>query len=87
MKIYVVNGSCGEYSDRIQWLICAYESEHLAKAHVDGAAAFTREHGVDPYKEAERETLPSNPYDPKGYYDHWNAPRYWYVETDLRKIQ
>jgi len=83
MKIYIVNGSCGEYSDRQEWQICAYESEHLAKSHVEGAEDFTRRHAIDPHEERE-DKKPPNPYDPKGYYDHWDTPRYWYCEIELK---
>jgi hypothetical protein len=31
MKIYIVSGSTGEYSDRTDWMVCAYKSEDEAK--------------------------------------------------------
>jgi len=34
IKIYVVVGDTGEYSDHHQWLVCAYMSEELAQARV-----------------------------------------------------
>ena len=34
MRIYVVSGSTGEYSDRTDWMVRAYSSEEAAKAVV-----------------------------------------------------
>ena len=33
MTIYVVMGSTGEYSDRSEWLVCAYTDKLLAEQH------------------------------------------------------
>jgi hypothetical protein len=40
--IYVVRGTTGEHSDRVEWLVKAYRSEKAAKAEVArlSAAAF-----------------------------------------------
>lgn len=42
MKVYVVVGTTGEYSDRIEWQVCAYRDEEQAKAHVQGAEGYVR---------------------------------------------
>lgn len=42
-KVCVVMGTSGEYSDRREWVVCAYTDEALAKAHVEAAAARSRE--------------------------------------------
>lgn len=34
MKIYVVQGSTGEYSDHREWLVCAFKEEQQAKNFV-----------------------------------------------------
>jgi len=34
MKIYVVFGNTGEYSDYREWMVCAYKKEDLAMARV-----------------------------------------------------
>ena len=34
MKIWIVEGSTGEYSDRTEWAVCAYKSEGNAQAKV-----------------------------------------------------
>jgi len=33
MEIYVVMGSTGEYSDRSEWLVCAYKDQKMADQH------------------------------------------------------
>lgn len=40
--IYVVEGSTGEWSDRTNWIVCAYESEDKAKEHVEKASEAAR---------------------------------------------
>jgi roadblock/LC7 domain-containing protein len=41
-KIYVVMGSTGEYSDREEWIVCAYADEEMAKHHAETATAEAR---------------------------------------------
>ena len=43
MKVYVVMGTSGDYSDRREWVVCAYTDEALAKQHVELAQARSRE--------------------------------------------
>ncbi len=38
-NIYIVRGFCGEYSDRSEWTVCAYESREGAEAHALAAQA------------------------------------------------
>ena len=35
--VYVVRGTAGEYSDRSEWLVCAYEDEVIARLHAEAA--------------------------------------------------
>jgi hypothetical protein len=37
MKVYIVMGTTGEYSDRCEWPVVAYFDEHAAKVHVYNA--------------------------------------------------
>ena len=37
MKIYIVMGTTGEYSDRIEWPVVAYKDKKLAENHVHNA--------------------------------------------------
>lgn len=41
--VFVVSGTTGEYSDREEWAVCAYEDEALAKEHVLKAQQRGRE--------------------------------------------
>lgn len=41
--IYVVIGSCGEYSDRSEWLVRAFHTKAAAEAHVLRASVFAQE--------------------------------------------
>ena len=41
--IYVVMGTVGEFSDRREWAVAAYESEELAQRHVELASQRGRE--------------------------------------------
>jgi len=42
-EIYVVIGATGEYSDRTEWLVAAYENENAAKEHVLKATEKAKE--------------------------------------------
>ena len=37
VKIWVVSGSCGNYSDRVEWNVCAYISKKDAQEHTANA--------------------------------------------------
>jgi len=43
MKIYVVRATQGEYSDRDEWVVKAFENEATARAFVEGATKKVRE--------------------------------------------
>ena len=43
MKIYVVEGSCGEYSDHREWPVHAYANELLAQAKVQELTEWANE--------------------------------------------
>ena len=43
MKVYVVFGATGEYSDHRDWTIHAYTDEHVAQEHVLKASERSRE--------------------------------------------
>ena len=54
MTIYVVFGTCGEYSDRREWAVCWYPSKAEAAAHA--AAATAESAAIDPDVRYEPET-------------------------------
>lgn len=41
--VFVVRGQTGEYSDHIEWLVCAYDNKELAEEHVRLAEARSSE--------------------------------------------
>lgn len=43
MKIYVVYGQCGEYSDHRDWLVCAYADRDKAEKHAFEAEKRSKE--------------------------------------------
>ena len=80
MKIHVVMGTTGEYSDRIEWPVAAYADETMAIAHVVVASAEARKlyearHGAD--------TALRTAADPNRSIDYTGTP-YDIVEVDLR---
>ena len=70
-KVYIVTGSCGEYSDRNDWNICALHSKELAVDFADKLRRlqiFRNEFHSrmlkefdEPYKERERLSSPDKP--------------------------
>ena len=69
MKVYIVMGSCGEYSDRTEWAVAWYSDEKIAEKHGDLAAERSfqiakkiKEKDIEPC-ELENE-MPKNEYDP-----------------------
>ena len=42
MKIYIVQGETGEYSDRIEWVVCAFKSEEDARECVEQLSVLAR---------------------------------------------
>lgn len=45
MKIWIVQGTSGEYSDRGEWIVDAWPTEDAAKARVAALDALLLEHG------------------------------------------
>ena len=41
-KIYVVQGSTGEYSGHIEWLVCAFQDQDKAKSLVEYLSMLAR---------------------------------------------
>jgi hypothetical protein len=40
MKVYIVMGTTGEYSDRSEWPVCGYQDKALATQHADQATLW-----------------------------------------------
>jgi hypothetical protein len=43
MMIYIVQGTSGEYSDRTEWVVCAWSNEEVAKDHITALTSRFRE--------------------------------------------
>lgn len=82
MKIYIVFGATGEYSEREEWPVVAFFDEEKAKERVQQATKkaneihFIRTHSD--YVINER----SNEFDPKMQTDY-DPARYYYVTTEI----
>lgn len=80
--IYVVMGTCGEYSDREEWPVCAYADEEQAKLHVDQASECVRLALV--YISMDK---PPNPehlrYDAKMYVTFFDRTTYYYMTVPV----
>ena len=63
MNVYVVMGTTGEYSDRSEWSVAAYDDRKLADKHADEATKFA----VNAFKELRSKVAdynePPNPWD------------------------
>ncbi len=46
-RIWIVEGSTGEYSDHCYWQVCAFSDENKAKEFVGELNNFCIEHGCD----------------------------------------
>ena len=47
MKVYIVEGTCGEYADVQQWLVSAHKNVESAEAKIDLLTAKLEEFGLD----------------------------------------
>jgi hypothetical protein len=92
MKVYVVCGSTGEYSDHTEWAVCAYEKQEMAELLVTrltqavGAAAVSlRRAGVGGLEYEARRVLEAQLqlYDPECVIDYTGV-RWWVQEVELR---
>lgn len=89
-KVYVVMGSMGEYSDRIEWIVKAYRNEAYARRHLELATIRAKEIAFNQSNWLKnRAAIPkpdySNIYDPNERiaFVMWEEPKYWVDETIL----
>jgi hypothetical protein len=82
--LWLVHGSCGEYSDRCEWVVCAYRSEEEAKKHTQlaqaRADALKRQ-----YENAWKMPANANEYDPQMQTDY-TGTFYSHGMTELRSL-
>lgn len=87
MKIYIVYGETGEYSDRRDWPVLAYTDEALAEAHVLMCEEWLRvqrcHYGSSPVLDyTERDAL-VNPHDVSGAFSvDYTGTRYFVVNVE-----
>lgn len=60
-KLHVVQGTSGEYSDRREWIVCAYEDKAKAEAHAEAAKRWYQENDCHRLRHGKDF---SNPFDP-----------------------
>lgn len=84
MKVYIVQGSTGEYSDHIEWLVCGYVDEKLAQERVNACSARARELIV---KYTNRGDIPdgANEHDPRMQVDYTGV-NYTYVPCIIEDL-
>lgn len=79
MKIFVVEGGTGEYSDTRTWVVKAFRDEEEAEVFVRHATEWAN----DTYKtKSYRNPNLKSPYDPYFMMDH-TGTEYWIVEVEL----
>ena len=81
-KIYIVMGSCGEYSDHITWQIAAYKTEEEARKHVGKAAERFSELNLKYHEDVYAIPKKENEYD-AGMHVDYTGTRYYVKEVDL----
>jgi hypothetical protein len=84
MKIYVVIGTTGEYSDRTEWLVKAFESENSAKKMVIEFSEKARE--IWDMKEKDYKTDEfelGKVFDPDFRMDNLTGTSYFLCEVEL----
>ena len=82
MKIFVVNGTTGEYSDRTEWLVAAYTREEDAWKHVEKATEYVQAWRSTHTRYETR--CPPGPFDPNLQMDYTGTD-YTYFEIELRE--
>ena len=89
-KIYIVEGTTGEYEDREEWSVVAFKTKAKAKKHVKKANDWllekgfhrSQEQGPDRYSQIGKNL--ENPYDPRMYYDYTGV-EYNFYALDLEE--
>lgn len=92
MKIYIVCGTSGEYSDRSEWIVKAFFNKKRAEKLVLDANAEARKNeckwSIDRDDDYYKCVEPlKNKFDKTGNGDHsgWDRPNYYLEETILDK--
>lgn len=84
MKIFIVMGRTGEYSDSREWVVCAFVSEAEAKDYVDKCSKMADELMVRRGSRYSYNFEPDlNPLDPYFQMDY-TGTSYWAEPTELK---
>lgn len=87
--IWIVHGSTGEYSDRGEWVVCAYRSEGEAKAYVEFLGKKRQEVGPGRYEDGwdydleEQVEAAMRAFDPN-FSEDYTGTRWFVRETIIR---
>lgn len=82
MIIYVVQGTTGEYSDKLDWIVCAFKKQKLAEDFVHNAMKRAKE--IEKAKESKYSTSKEkNEFDPDMQMDY-TGTEYTYYKTELK---
>lgn len=81
MKIYIVGGTTGEYSDRSDWNVCAYKNEDRAEEHVRKAMLRAKELQGE-YGRYSAIPKGSNEFDPDMQMDY-TGTEYYFATVEL----
>lgn len=80
-KIWIVEGTTGEYSDRFDWTVCAYTSKEKAEQHARDAMQRAME--ISKSRRTRYDTPKGiNEFDPNMQMDY-TGTEYYTVETEL----
>jgi hypothetical protein len=94
MKVFVIVGVAGEYSDRSEWVVKAYMNESRARQEVETMCARSREvssqigddkYGINWYDEKDPQVRQYRQYvgDPHYHFVLSDAPEYYLEQCDV----
>lgn len=83
-KLFIVMGTTGEYSDRTEWPVVAYEDEEEAEKHVDAATRRAKELEVGRGSRYELSDKERSVYDP-GMGMDYTGTDYYVLEVELHE--
>ena len=82
MKVYIVCGTTGEYSDRSEWIVAAYAREADAKEHVLRAKEYA-DAWLKSYQDKYIGVAVKSPLDSRFRCDYIGTD-YWYEELEVK---
>ncbi len=83
MKIYIVEGSTGEYSDRSEWVVCAFRSKEKAEELASKATLRAKELQGENWRYQSTEDRGINEFDLEMNMDYTGTD-YYVIETELK---